>query len=82
MAEAGLDDLVEFRVGDALETLAHGLPGSVDLLLLDGAKSLYPDIIDLIAPRLRVGALIVADNADFCQLIWSGCGRQAAVICP
>ena len=38
----------------------------MDLLLLDGAKSLYPDILDLVAPRLRKGALIVADNADFC----------------
>jgi predicted O-methyltransferase YrrM len=66
LAEAGLADLVEIRVGDALETLSHGLPDSVDLLLLDGAKALYPDILDLVAPRLRPGALIVADNADFC----------------
>ncbi|WP_159014562.1 O-methyltransferase [Acidisoma sp. S159] len=66
LAAAGLTDLVEFREGDALETLSRDLPDTVDLLLLDGAKSLYPDILDLIAPRLRSGALIVADNADFC----------------
>ncbi len=66
LADAGLADLVEFREGDALETLARDLPDSIDLLLLDGAKSLYPDILDLVAPRLRAGALIVADNADFC----------------
>ena len=66
LAAAGLSDLVEFREGDALETLSRDLPDTVDLLLLDGAKSLYPDILDLIAPRLRSGALIVADNADFC----------------
>ncbi len=66
LADAGLADLVEVRAGDALETLARDLPGQVDLLLLDGAKSLYPDILDLVAPRLRAGALIVADNADFC----------------
>lgn len=66
LAEAGLGDLVEFREGDALETLSRDLPDSVDLLLLDGAKALYPDILDLVAPRLRAGALIVADNADFC----------------
>ena len=62
----GLEDLVEFREGDALETLARDLPETVDLLLLDGAKALYPDILDLVEPCLRAGALIVADNADFC----------------
>lgn len=66
LADAALADLVEFREGDALEAFARDLPDSVDLLLLDGAKSLYPDILDLIAPRLRQGAMIVADNADFC----------------
>ncbi|MCW0234764.1 MAG: class I SAM-dependent methyltransferase [Ferrovibrio sp.] len=66
LVEAGLADLVEFREGDALETLARDLPESVDLLLLDGAKALYKDVLDLIAPRLHSGALIVADNADFC----------------
>lgn len=66
LTHAGLADLVEFREGDALETLSRDLPDSVDLLLLDGAKALYPDILDLVAPRLRAGALIVADNADLC----------------
>jgi len=66
LAAAGLDDLVAFREGDALDTLARDLPGDVDLLLLDGAKALYLDILDLVVPSLRPGALIVADNADFC----------------
>ncbi|WP_242130359.1 O-methyltransferase [Sphingobium sp. Sx8-8] len=61
---AGLADLVEFREGDALETLGIDLPASIDLLLLDGAKALYPDILDRVEPRLRPGALIIADNAD------------------
>ncbi len=61
---AGLADLVEFREGDALKTLAVDLPERIDLVLLDGAKALYPDILDLIESRLRPGALIVADNAD------------------
>ncbi|MCP3063666.1 O-methyltransferase [Myxococcus sp. K38C18041901] len=60
----GLADLVEVREGDALKTLASELPAQVDLLLLDGAKALYPDILRLIEGRLRPGALIVADNAD------------------
>jgi predicted O-methyltransferase YrrM len=60
----GLDDLVELREGDALTTLAADLPETIDLVFLDGAKSLYGDILTLLEPRLRPGALIVADNAD------------------
>ena len=34
------------------------------MLLLDGAKVLYPRILALLEPRLASGAIIVADNAD------------------
>jgi len=61
----GLLDLVEIREGDALQTLASDLPEQIDLLLLDGAKALYPEILDLVESRLKPGALIVADNADY-----------------
>ncbi len=64
LAEAGLDDLVEIRQGDALQTLSDDLPGAINLVLLDGAKALYADILDLLEDRLAPGALIVADNAD------------------
>jgi len=60
----GLADLVEFREGDALQTLSRDLPSPIDLVLLDGAKALYSDILSLLEARLRPGALIVADNAD------------------
>lgn len=40
------------------------LPETVDLLLLDGHKPLYVPILDLVAPRLRPGAFLVADNVD------------------
>ena len=60
-----LDDLVEIREGDALQTLRSDLPASIDLLLLDGAKALYPLVLALLETRLRPGALIVADNADY-----------------
>jgi predicted O-methyltransferase YrrM len=62
---AGLADLVEIRTGDALETLAADLPEVIDLVLLDGAKRLYPKVLSLLEPRLRPGALVVADNADW-----------------
>jgi predicted O-methyltransferase YrrM len=61
---AGVIDLVEIREGDALDTLSVDLPETIDLVLLDGAKSLYPEILGLIESRLKPGALIVADNAD------------------
>jgi predicted O-methyltransferase YrrM len=66
LAAAGLADLVEIRDGDALETLTRDLPDAVDLVLLDGAKHLYLRILELLQPRFRAGALIVADNADHC----------------
>ncbi|MBZ9866230.1 O-methyltransferase [Mesorhizobium sp. CA15] len=65
LTEGGLIDLVEIREGDALETLATDLPERIDLLLLDGAKALYPEILSLVESRLRPGALVIADNADF-----------------
>lgn len=66
LVEAGLADLVELREGDALETLAVDLPEAIDLVLLDGAKALYPDILDRVESRLRPGAILIADNADYC----------------
>jgi predicted O-methyltransferase YrrM len=35
-------------------------------VLLDGAKSLYPRVLSLLAPRLHAGSLVIADNADWC----------------
>lgn len=65
LREGGLLDLVEIREGDALQTLRADLPGSIDLLLLDGAKALYADVLDLLESRLQPGAFVVADNADY-----------------
>jgi len=64
LTAGGLADLVEIREGDALKTLSADLPETIDLLLLDGSKALYLDILGLVEGRLRPGALIVADNAD------------------
>lgn len=66
LTEGAVIDLVEIREGDALKTLSTGLPETIDLVLLDGAKSLYSEILSLVERRLVPGALIVADNIDFC----------------
>lgn len=62
LSAAGLADLVDIRVGDALETLRDGLDGPVDLVHLDGAFSLYLPVLRLLEPHLAPHALIVAEN--------------------
>ena len=59
---AGLADLVDIREGDALETLKN-VGGEVDLLLIDGAFSLYLPVLRLIEPHLKSGAVILGENA-------------------
>ncbi|KAM3438748.1 hypothetical protein MY4824_003050 [Beauveria thailandica] len=60
---AGLEDLVEVRVGDARQTLASGIGNKIDMLLIDGALSLYLPVLKMMEPHLESGALIFADNA-------------------
>jgi predicted O-methyltransferase YrrM len=64
LTAGGVIDLVEIREGDALKTLSADLPATIDFLLLDGAKALYPDVLALVEDRLCPGALLVADDAD------------------
>jgi len=59
---AGLADLVDIREGDALDTLKE-VGGDVDLLLIDGAFSLYLPVLQLVEPRLKPGAVILGENA-------------------
>jgi len=61
LRRAGLADYVEFRVGDALESLAQ-LRGPFDLALIDLWKNLYVPVFALLHPRLAPGALVIADN--------------------
>jgi predicted O-methyltransferase YrrM len=63
LVAAGLADLVDIRVGDALETLKEGIDGDVDVVLLDGAFSLYLPVLKLLEPHLRDGAFVIGDNA-------------------
>jgi predicted O-methyltransferase YrrM len=64
LIDAGLDDLVEVRGGDALQALGK-LAGPVDLLFLDGSNDLYLQVLKLVEPCLCRNALVVADlSAD------------------
>ena len=64
LAAAGLDGFVEIRVGDALETLRSDPLRGIDLVLLDGAKTMYLDVLKLIEPGIRPGGIVASDNTD------------------
>jgi predicted O-methyltransferase YrrM len=64
LKEAGLDEFVEIRIGDALETLKNPMPKQIDMLFMDGAKGMYMPVLKLIEPSLRAGAIIASDNTD------------------
>jgi predicted O-methyltransferase YrrM len=62
MAErAGLADVIDFKVGDAVEMI-HELPVGVDIVLVDLWKDLYLPCLEAFYPKLNPGAIIVADN--------------------
>lgn len=67
LKEAGLDEYVEIREGDAMQTLID-VPGDIDLLFLDGWKNLYKPLLDMLTPKLSLYAALIADNVSF-----SGC---------
>jgi predicted O-methyltransferase YrrM len=75
IARAGLADMVEIRIGRALETLpqlaAEGR-GPFDLIFIDADKESYPEYLDWALKLSRRGSLIVADNVV----------REGAVIDP
>jgi predicted O-methyltransferase YrrM len=61
LERAGLSDVVEFRIGDAVDGLRQ-LEGPVDFALIDLWKDLYIPCFDLLLPRLAQGGFVVADN--------------------
>jgi predicted O-methyltransferase YrrM len=63
ISEAGLMDVVDLRVGDALETL-KGLEHDASVVFLDGAKELYLPVLQLLEPAMKPGALVIADDLD------------------
>jgi len=71
---AGLSDYVEIRAGDARETL-RDLGGDVDFALIDGwpgdeGPTLALQVMQLIAPQMQGGAIVLNDNAEDDYLAW------------
>jgi predicted O-methyltransferase YrrM len=58
---AGLDGVAEVRLGDAAKTLA-AVEGPIDMVLLDGWKDGYLPILEMLRPKLRARAVVLADN--------------------
>ncbi|MFM5931321.1 MAG: O-methyltransferase [Novosphingobium sp.] len=61
LAEAGLSDVVDFRLGDAVAMLAAD-PGPWDFVLLDIWKELYLPCFEAFYPKLAEEAVIASDN--------------------
>jgi caffeoyl-CoA O-methyltransferase len=65
-AEAGVADLVDYRVGPALEAIEE-LGGPWDLVFIDADKPNYVNYYEAVLPRLSDRGFVVADN-----VLWSG----------
>jgi len=62
-AEAGLGAFIELREGDLRETLRH-IEGPVDFMLVDIWIPMTRPALELVAPHLRPGAIVVCDNTE------------------
>jgi len=60
-AEAGLSECIDLREGDLRETLAR-IDGPVDFALIDIWTPMARPALERIAPHLRLGAIVIADN--------------------
>ena len=60
-AAAGLAEFIDLREGDLRESLKD-VGGPVDFMLMDIWVEMARPALELVAPRLRPGAIVVADN--------------------
>jgi predicted O-methyltransferase YrrM len=61
LTRAGLEDVVDFVVGDAVATI-DGLAGPFDFVLIDLWKDVYIPTFKAVLPKLSQGACVFADN--------------------
>ncbi len=66
LERGGLAQKVDFRVGDAVRIFAES-EGSFDFVFNDVDKHQYPQVFDLVVPRIKPGGFFVSDN-----LLWHG----------
>jgi predicted O-methyltransferase YrrM len=69
--EAGVEDRIELRLGNAVETLAQlsreGLDGSFDFAFVDADKENYVEYYERALSLLRKGGIVAFDN-----VLWDG----------
>ncbi|HEY5070734.1 MAG TPA: class I SAM-dependent methyltransferase [Caulobacteraceae bacterium] len=86
---AGLASLIELREGDLRETL-KSLEGPIDFVLFDIWVEMARPALELIAPHLRRGSVLVADNtaavpgpyADYFAFLKEPPGRFSTITLP
>jgi len=61
LAKVGLEDIVTVVEGDALQTLPN-IEGPVDFVFIDALKRDYFKYLKILEPKLKGGAVVVADN--------------------
>ena len=64
--QAGLKDVVDYRIGNALNFLPS-INETIDLVFIDADKENYLKYYNLVFDKVRSGGLILADN-----VLWSG----------
>jgi caffeoyl-CoA O-methyltransferase len=86
-SKAGLEQVVEVKVGSALQVMAE-LSGPFDLIFLDIDKESYLPALHQARRLLRVGGLLVADNVGFAgaadfnrKILENPAWRAAALLC-
>lgn len=61
ISKAGLEDVIEVRVGDA-RTLLPKLEGIFDMVFIDAEKEQYLAYLKLAEPKIKKGGVVLADN--------------------
>jgi predicted O-methyltransferase YrrM len=88
-AAAGLTPLIDLREGDLRQTL-RDVGGPVDFMLVDIWTPMARPALELVAPRLRLGAAVICDNTeeyreeyrDYFDFIASQAGRLRTMTLP
>lgn len=61
LRHAGFLEMVELRTGDATE-IVRELAGPFDLVFLDADRRKFPEIMEVLLPKIATRALVIADN--------------------
>jgi len=60
---AGLDSIVEIRLGDATETL-QAMDTEIDMIFFDGWKHLYLPLVKQLSNNLHSNSIVIADDVS------------------